>query len=114
MNVTIKHAASGELKEIKIGWSWILFLFSGFFGIPLFMRQLTLWGGVFVGLGVFQLLLSGIDAAFAGLISFLLLGLSIYMGISGNEMTAKNYLQNGWEFADHDSARRIFRQAVFG
>jgi hypothetical protein len=31
------------------------------------------------------------------------MGLSIFLGVKGNEMIAKNYLKLGWEFADPES-----------
>lgn len=31
------------------------------------------------------------------------LGLEIFLGIKGNEMTAKNYLENDWTFVDPNS-----------
>ena len=32
MLVSMKNPKIGEIKEVKVGFSWILFLFSGFFG----------------------------------------------------------------------------------
>jgi hypothetical protein len=29
--------------------------------------------------------------------------LAVWMGIKGNEMTAKNYLERGWQFAEPES-----------
>ncbi len=31
---------------------------------------------------------------------FIFLGLQIFLGIKGNEMTAKNYLENNWAFVE--------------
>lgn len=36
-------------------------------------------------------------------LQFVFIGLAIFMGIKGNELTAKNYLEQGWEFVDGDS-----------
>jgi hypothetical protein len=41
IKVTMKNPKTGESKEIKVGWSWILFLFSCFLGLPLFLRKLS-------------------------------------------------------------------------
>ncbi len=39
-----------------------------------------------------------------GIIIFLaIIGLVIYFAIKGNELTAKNYLEKGWEICDADS-----------
>lgn len=37
------------------------------------------------------------------ILSLAFLGLEIFVGIKGNELTAKNYLELGWEFIDPDS-----------
>ena len=48
MKVAMTNPKTGEVREVKVGWSWILFLFSGFFGLPLFLRKLHVWGGIFL------------------------------------------------------------------
>ena len=47
MKVQLKNTTTGEVVQIKVGWSWTLFFFSPFLGIPLFLRKLHVWGGVF-------------------------------------------------------------------
>ena len=37
------------------------------------------------------------------LLQFIFIGLMTFMGIKGDELTAKNYLEQGWEFVDGDS-----------
>ena len=37
------------------------------------------------------------------ILSLAFLGLEIFVGIKGNELTAKNYLELGWEFTEPDS-----------
>ena len=104
MKVTMKNPKTGELKEVKIGWSWTLFLFSGFFGLPLFLRKPHVWGGIFLALWVLNFALLSVDVAVANFIlSLAFLGLEIFVGIKGNELTAKNYLELGWEFTEPDS-----------
>jgi len=108
-HVTLVNTKSGELKQIKIGFSWILFFFSGFFGLPLFLRRLYILGGVFLVLWVVSIFaryaVSDPDAAdgIDGLLTLIFLGLSIWMAIKGNEMTGKNLLENGWNFAEPNS-----------
>lgn len=109
MVVSMKNPKIGEIKEVKVGFSWILFLFSVFFGLPLFLRKLYIWGGVFLALWVVHIMLGIIGqesetaAIFYVLLQFIFIGLMIFMGIKGNELTAKNYLEQGWEFVDNDS-----------
>ena len=52
VNVILINQRSGEHKYVKVGFSWALLLFSGFLGIPLFVRRLYVWGGVFLALWV--------------------------------------------------------------
>jgi hypothetical protein len=115
MHVQFKNPRTGEIKEVKIGWSWTLFLFSGIFGLPLFLRKLNVWGELFLALAVVNIIgppLVDMSHPFVGIglrvnLFFVFLGLEIWLGIKGNEMTAKNYLENGWLFADEgtDSVR---------
>lgn len=37
------------------------------------------------------------------ILSVIGMGLSIFLGVKGNEMIAKNYLKHGWEFVDPES-----------
>ncbi len=102
MKVQFKNPKIGELKDVKVGWSWTLFFFSGCLGIPLFLRGLHIWGGIMAGLWVVSLLLMNNTQA-GIIISLAMLGLDIFLAIKGNEMTAKNYLEKGWEFFNSDS-----------
>lgn len=116
INVEMKNPKSGEIKGLKVGWSWTLFFFSGFWGIPLFLRGLKAQGFLFLGLsvvaGLFVSASLTSEEAMGNLILFQLigLGLSIWMGVKGNEMTAKRYLENGWQFtAPHSDAAKFAR-----
>ena len=106
MKVSFKNTKTGELRQVKVGFSWVLLLFSGFLGIPLFLRRMHIWGAVFLALWALNFLVVSIlpegdasDESYAVLM-LIMIGLQIYMGIKGNELTAKNYLENGWEFSD--------------
>ncbi|MDR2056010.1 MAG: hypothetical protein LBQ10_09125 [Desulfovibrio sp.] len=120
MKVTMKNPKTGESKEVKVGWSWILFLFSGFFGLPLFLRKLNVWGAIFLVLCIVFLVAPNVipndDDSFA--LSLVLqlssCGLSIFLGIKGNEMTAKNYLESGWMFAEPDSQQTKMAKSRWG
>ena len=77
--------------------------------MPLFLRKLYVWGGVFLALWVVNVILGIVaeESESAAIIylflQFVFIGLAIFMGIKGNELTAKNYLEQGWEFVDGDS-----------
>ncbi len=109
MHIRLKNPNTGEIKQIKVGFSWILLFFSAFLGLPLFLRRLYVWGGVFLTLWAVNLLGPAIasspqnGAAIQLIMFFVLLGLSIWAGIKGNEMTAKNLLEHGWQFAEPES-----------
>jgi Protein of unknown function (DUF2628). len=114
VKIAMKNPKTGEVKEVKVGWSWTLFFFSGFWGIPLFLRKLNTWGFVYLAYGVANCLTSTYvnssssltpeQKGFVVIANFLvLLGMSIFMAIKGNAMTAKNYLELGWEFTTPDS-----------
>ena len=48
------------------------------------------------------------------LLNLVFLGLQIWLGIKGNEMTAKNYLELGWNFTNPDSDEGIFAKGKWG
>lgn len=108
MKIPMKNPKTGEIKEVKLGWSWTLFLFSSLFGLPLFLRRLYIWGGIFLALWVVNLIaprLMGPEEAmfFVSFLFFVFMGLQIFLGVKGNEMTAKNYLEHDWAFVEPDS-----------
>jgi len=109
MKIAFKHPKTGELKLVKVGWSWTLFFFTGFLGLPLFLRRLNIWGGIILVLWAISTLASilmpetlastGINLIF----SIMMIVFSFWFAIKGNEMTAKNYLEHDWAFAEPDS-----------
>jgi len=108
MKVAMKNPKTGEIKEVKVGWSWTLFLFSGLFGLPLFLRKLYIWGAIFFALWIVNMVAPSALPENEGLVLSISLGviflaLEIFVGIKGNEMTAKNYLENNWTFVEPDS-----------
>jgi hypothetical protein len=99
--VTLKNPRTRVSKDIKIGWNWPLFLFSNFLGLPLFLRRLNSWGAAFMGLWVLNIFVSVLGLGFLRIIIVLAgVGLAIWMGRKGNELTAKNLLATGWLWAD--------------
>jgi hypothetical protein len=120
MRATFKNPKTGELKEVKVGFSWTLLFFSSVLGIPLFLRKLNLWGGIFVLLWVLNFVASYLiaDEAASGLafcaIFLTTLILMIWLAIKGNEMTAKNLLELGWEFADASSDTTRYAKGKWG
>jgi hypothetical protein len=105
-NVAFRNPRTGQIKQVKVGWSWTLFFFAGVLGIPLFLRKLNSWGGLFLALWVvnalFHILATDATAKSAALWSYavILLALRIWIARHGNRLTAESYLDAGWEFAD--------------
>lgn len=120
VTVGLRNPATEELRVIKVGWSWTLFLFSGFFGIPLFMRGLHT-----VGVALFTL--ASLNLAFAILgeeemifraISVVtgvsLFAVGIYLGQYGNEINAKKLLKDGWQIVNPDTSAAQFASEAWG
>ncbi|AVJ29090.1 hypothetical protein CLM73_19290 [Achromobacter spanius] len=103
----MQNPKTGEIKQVKVGWSWTIFLFSGMFGIPLFLRGLHVWGAVFLAVGAINLIMpeptEEVQAIAVLIHAAIYLGLQLYMSIKGNELTAKNYLEKNWTFVDPES-----------
>lgn len=120
MKIEMTNPKTGEVKEIKVGWSWILFLFSSFFGLPLFLRRLYIWGGILLALGIVYIIAPSMmydEEESLGLLivlNLVFLGLQIWLGIKGNEMTAKNYLELGWNFTNPNSDEVKFAKGKWG
>lgn len=106
--VNLQHERTGEIKSVKVGWSWTLFLFSQFWGVPLFLRHLFDWGMInFILSLLFYYSMSLAEAdpnelLLALAIGIAAIGVSIYLGLRGNELTAKQLLRAGWIFANPD------------
>jgi hypothetical protein len=119
MNVALRNKSTGETKTVKVGFSWILFLFASCLGLPLFLRRLYVWGAVFLALWIVDLLVAVMVPAEDGQIivfffNMVFFGLQIWLGIKGNELTAKNLLENGWEFTDSGSDAVRFARIKWG
>lgn len=99
MFIGIKNNATGETKVVKCGFSWTLLFFSGFYGVPLFFRGVMYWAYIMLSTdllcNLFYLLELGM---LYWLFAFANLGLAIYLGFEGNEITIKQYLKQGWVF----------------
>ena len=105
-----------------MGFSWVLFLFSGMLGIPLFLRRLHVWAAMFLALWFLYILgphllasqstelglYTAIDLSL--LLSIIYFALSLWFGSKGNEMTAKKSFERRLDFCRADlSDNRIYR-----
>ncbi len=114
MNVPFRNPKTGEVKQVKVGWSWTLFLFSGLFGLPLFLRRLQMWGWMFLALWAVDVVGSSVAPVISVTTVPIFLGLNIFMGVKGNELTGKNLLELGWVFAEPDSETTKTAKATWG
>lgn len=109
IRVTFQHPKTGELKQIKVGFSWTLFFFATALGIPLFIRKLTGLGFLALIICLANAILPELDADrdVRRLLSVLTFnaafGMNAWMAITGNEKTAKRLLEGGWVFAHPQS-----------
>jgi len=118
MKIVMKNPRTGELKALKVGFSWVLFLLSPFFGIPLFLRRLYLLGGLMIAVNIASSALAGASTASnpSGLFIGLLVqaGFLAYLGAKGNELTAKSLLEKGWIFAKPESLEAQYASSRWG
>ena len=110
LRITLQNPRTGEMRRVKVGWSWTLFLLSDFFGLPLFLRGLNSWGAAVLALWAVSVLAPDGEsvAVFAGV------GLHIWLGLKGNEMIARKCLDRGWVFADGDDDAARLAQMKWG
>ena len=118
MHVTMKNPVTGELKRIKIGFSWVLFLFSPILGIPLFLRKLYVLGALMVVWNLLGLIAKPSDPGLVGIYVLIQLatqlGLMIWLGLKGNEYTAKNYLERGWQLTQPEAVETRYALQAWG
>jgi uncharacterized membrane protein len=110
--VTMINHATGEQFQARIGWSWILFIFSNIFGIPWFMRKIYDIACAWIVLDILIIFLTPVFNVKAGAVDFIqvvlnnrlymfasliCLGFSFFCGLKGNEITIKRYLKRGYE-----------------
>lgn len=95
MHVTFTNPQTGEQKTVKQGFSWVLFLLTEFYGIPLFIRGLHLHGAIVAIIGVVGLLSPRISVL-VPLAGLGLIGAMIFYGIKGNELTMAILERKGW------------------
>lgn len=97
VKIPFKNPQTDEVRTVKVGWSWTLFFFTNFFGVPYFIRRLPRWGFLFLATSiignVFQVALGAQPILL--LLSAGYLAIAIGMGLKGNEITAKAYLEKG-------------------
>lgn len=118
IKVALQNPQTKELRQVKVGWSWVLFFFSHFFGIPLFRRKLMSWAYLFLGFDVVFLLAALSHGPISSFVSFVSLvaewALLFLLGFKGNEITAKTWLSQGWQFTEPSADATKFAKLQWG
>ena len=119
LKATFIDPETEEIRQVKIGFNWVLLLFSCAFGIPLFLRKLHGWACVFLALELIGWALNVMSSSGqiiwvpAFIVHVTILCLSLWMGLRGNELTAKNYLKLGWVLQNPTSKASIKAQKIW-
>lgn len=117
--ISFKNPKGGTIYLAKVGFDWGAFWgMLSLAGLPFFLRKMNMFGWfclIFIliqtlGVGLGQITLelnpeavdllrkgSGVAASF-----FLTLGLSLYLGIRGGKLTARHYVEEGYECITKD------------
>jgi len=100
--IRLKQKQSGKARNFSTGFAWDLFLFAGFFGLPLFLRRLPHWGAVILALWCVDLLIGQLPIAPAtarlaeGALFAAFLAVQLWLGFKGNRLTVRAFLAHGW------------------
>jgi hypothetical protein len=112
--IGLKPPGGGKLKWIRVGFAWDLFVLSPLFGIPLFLRKLPQWGAMMLALllvwFVLGSVLDGSPRWIAGMaITAAFILVDLFLGFSGNRLTAQSYLRHGWtvDHPDYAATRKV-------
>jgi hypothetical protein len=100
-DLLLENPRTGAVKPFRDGFDWILFLFSGVLGIPLFVQGLPAWGGVFVALwlldvALFWLLPRSWTLVGQSSLFVVFFGLQLWLGFYGRGLVLKAYVRRGW------------------
>jgi ribosomal protein L40E len=108
--ITLYNKNSDQIHMASIGFSWSLFLFSGILGIPCFIKKLYGYGFVFLIIDIVSIVnymtndslvtFTNVNMTLlfligSNVVSFIL---SVLIGINGNKLSIKSYLDEGYSF----------------
>jgi hypothetical protein len=120
MKASLRNPRTGEVVDVKVGFDLVLFLTSWFLGVPLFLRKLNVWGAFMFALTIVYDLaprtLKDAPDELSSVIGGLVLygAFSLFFGIKGSELTAKNYLDLGWQFVNPEAEETKAAKLTWG
>jgi hypothetical protein len=111
--ITLYNKDRDHIHMASTGFSWSLFLFSSFLGIPCFIKNLYGYGFGFLIINVVNIVNymmndSSVNSANTNVTMTLLIWVgslvlsfivSLLMGINGNKLSIRSYLNDGYSFA---------------
>jgi hypothetical protein len=104
MSISLEYPGTGQVKILDEGWSWSCFFGATVLGIPLFKRDLMVWGAAMLVLDVSTLIVDWIDtdaaASLYGWLALIGLAASVFFGFRGNAMAAQHAVARGWQHTD--------------
>jgi hypothetical protein len=106
--IAFKNPKGDTIYWAKVGFDWGAFW--GFFilgGLPFFLRKMNIWGAYCLAFTLIAAIeLTGVPSKeiwsevwWIALLQFLI---SIYLGLRGGKLTARHYLEEGYEFHTKD------------
>jgi len=105
--VAFRNERTGEIKSLKVGWSWVLFLFGPVLGIPFFIRKHYPLAFMMIAWDIVCAILPQDQEWGIAIVRGGAIGLAIGLGKKGNKLTAEYYLKHGWELVDPESENAI-------
>ncbi|OJW50559.1 MAG: hypothetical protein BGO67_05650 [Alphaproteobacteria bacterium 41-28] len=107
--IAFKNPKGNTIYWTKLGFDWGAFWGALLLaGLPFFLRRMNTFGAYFLGLALIDTIgacLENLSKEPSGFIYSMIaldLGLALYFGIRGGKLTARHYLEEGYEFHTKD------------
>lgn len=132
MEVILRNPNSNAREVIEVGWSWKLFTFSLFFGLPLFLLKIRKWGLIMaslvsaylIPLFIFPILIytrtGSVGMFFAPshpemmtimmyvnrwsiAVLVVMMTCATFLSFKGSKIAGRKFLDDGWVFAEPEA-----------
>lgn len=111
VEVALRNEKTGEIKNLKVGWSWTLLLFGQFFGIPFWARKVYSQAILMVAWDILFVVVPESESGFR-LVGSVVMGCAL--GFFGNKLTAQYYLKHDWAFVDPETEAAEYARQQWG